>query len=67
MEPIQGEGGVNLYPADYPAKVRQLCDQRGITLIFDEVWTGGGRTGNGSPISTSPKPERNGKRSCRTS
>jgi acetylornithine/N-succinyldiaminopimelate aminotransferase len=45
MEPIQGEGGVNHYPADYPARVRDLCDQRGITLIFDEVWTGGGRTG----------------------
>lgn len=45
MEPIQGEGGINLYPADYAAKVRQLCDQRGMTLIFDEVWTGCGRTG----------------------
>lgn len=45
MEPIQGEGGVNLYPADYPAKVRELCDKGGLTLIFDEVWTGCGRTG----------------------
>jgi acetylornithine/succinyldiaminopimelate/putrescine aminotransferase len=45
MEPIQGEGGVHLYPADYPQRVRELCDQRGLTLIFDEVWTGGGRTG----------------------
>lgn len=45
MEPIQGEGGVNLYPPDYPPGVRELCDQRGLTLIFDEVWTGGGRTG----------------------
>ncbi len=45
MEPIQGEGGVNLYPADYAQRVRELCDQRGLTLIFDEVWTGGGRTG----------------------
>ena len=45
MEPIQGEGGINVYPDDYPSKVRQLCDQRGITLIFDEVWTGCGRTG----------------------
>jgi acetylornithine/N-succinyldiaminopimelate aminotransferase len=45
MEPIQGEGGVNVYPSDYPANVRRLCDERGITLIFDEVWTGGGRTG----------------------
>lgn len=45
MEPIQGEGGINFYPEDYPAKVRQLCDQRGLVLIFDEVWTGCGRTG----------------------
>jgi predicted acetylornithine/succinylornithine family transaminase len=45
MEPIQGEGGVNVYPPDHPAKVRQLCDERGLTLIFDEVWTGCGRTG----------------------
>ena len=45
MEPIQGEGGVNLYPDGYVAKVRKLCDERGMTLIFDEVWTGGGRTG----------------------
>ena len=45
MEPIQGEGGINLYPVDYAARVRQLCDQRGMSLIFDEVWTGCGRTG----------------------
>lgn len=45
MEPMQGEGGINVYPADYAAKVRQLCDQHGLTLIFDEVWTGCGRTG----------------------
>jgi predicted acetylornithine/succinylornithine family transaminase len=45
MEPIQGEGGINLYPADYPQRVRELCDQKGLSLIFDEVWTGCGRTG----------------------
>jgi len=45
MEPIQGEGGINAYPVDYAARVRQLCDQRGMSLIFDEVWTGCGRTG----------------------
>ncbi len=45
IEPIQGEGGMNVYPSDYPAKVRALCDQRELTLIFDEVWTGCGRTG----------------------
>ena len=45
LEPIQGEGGINQYPADYLPKVRKLCDDRGLTLIFDEVWTGCGRTG----------------------
>ena len=45
MEPIQGEGGINLFPEDFPAKVRRLCDERGLTLIFDEVWTGCGRSG----------------------
>jgi acetylornithine aminotransferase len=45
MEPIQGEGGINEYPPGYVARVRQLCDERGLSLIFDEVWTGCGRTG----------------------
>ena len=45
FEPIRGEGGVHGYPADFPQKVRDFCDERQITLIFDEVWTGGGRTG----------------------
>jgi acetylornithine/N-succinyldiaminopimelate aminotransferase len=45
IEPIQGEGGVNLYADSYIARVRKLCDERGILLIFDEVWSGCGRTG----------------------
>lgn len=45
MEPIQGEGGVNLFTATYVQRVRELCDKRRLTLIFDEVWTGCGRTG----------------------
>lgn len=45
MEPIRGEGGIHGYPVDFPARVRDLCDERQITLIFDEVWSGGGRTG----------------------
>ena len=45
MEPIQGEGGINLYPEDYARRIRDLCDRRELTLIFDEVWTGCGRTG----------------------
>ncbi|HEX8522638.1 MAG TPA: acetylornithine/succinylornithine family transaminase [Tepidisphaeraceae bacterium] len=45
MEPIQGEGGINLWTDDFVARVRKLCDERGMSLIFDEVWTGCGRTG----------------------
>jgi acetylornithine aminotransferase len=45
IEPIQGEGGVNIHPPEYPAQVRALCDAHDLTLIFDEVWTGCGRTG----------------------
>jgi predicted acetylornithine/succinylornithine family transaminase len=45
FEPLQGEGGVNAYPEGFAARVRRLCDERGLTLIFDEVWTGCGRTG----------------------
>lgn len=45
IEPIQGEGGVNIPPANYLADLRQLCDDYGVLLIFDEVQTGMGRTG----------------------
>jgi acetylornithine/N-succinyldiaminopimelate aminotransferase len=45
MEPIQGEGGVNVYPEGYAARVRKLCSDKNLVLIFDEVWTGCGRTG----------------------
>lgn len=45
LEPIQGEGGVNLPDDDYLAAVRAWCDQRGILLILDEIQTGIGRTG----------------------
>ena len=45
VEPIQGEGGVHPMPIEYAAELRRVCDDRGITLIFDEVWTGCGRTG----------------------
>ena len=44
-EPIQGEGGIYPMPAHYAQRLRELCDERSITLIFDEVWTGCGRTG----------------------
>ncbi len=45
VEPIQGEGGVNLPSDDYFKKVRDLCDRQGVLLIFDEVQVGMGRTG----------------------
>jgi acetylornithine/N-succinyldiaminopimelate aminotransferase len=45
LEPIQGEGGVIVPDADYLSQVRQLCDEKGCLLIFDEVQTGIGRTG----------------------
>src|SRR5581483_11042705 len=45
VEPIQGEGGVNVPPPGYLEGLRQLCDDRTLLLIFDEVQTGMGRTG----------------------
>lgn len=45
LEPIQGEGGVNIPDADYLIKVRQLCDKYSALLILDEIQTGIGRTG----------------------
>ncbi len=45
LEPIQGEGGVNLPDDTYLPAVRKLCDEYGALLIFDEVQTGMGRTG----------------------
>lgn len=45
FEPIQGEGGFNIAPADLVRGLRALCDQHGILLIADEVQTGFGRTG----------------------
>ncbi|MBI5883015.1 MAG: putrescine aminotransferase [Elusimicrobia bacterium] len=45
LEPIQGEGGINVPPDDYLPRVRDLCDRYGALLIADEVQTGMGRTG----------------------
>jgi len=45
VEPIQGEGGVNIPDDDYLPKLRELCDGRNVVLICDEVQTGCGRTG----------------------
>lgn len=45
VEPMQGEGGYIVPPADFLPKLRQLCDKHGILLIYDEVQAGMGRTG----------------------
>jgi acetylornithine/succinyldiaminopimelate/putrescine aminotransferase len=46
VEPIQGEGGVQIPPAGFLQGLRKLCDVNGLLLMFDEVQTGCGRTGN---------------------
>ncbi len=45
LEPVQGEGGVNLPSPDYFQGVRQLCTDKGLLLILDEIQAGLGRTG----------------------
>ncbi len=45
IEPVQGEGGVNAPSVEYLQGLRQLCDERGVLLMFDEVQTGLARTG----------------------
>jgi len=46
IEPVQGEGGVRSAPFAFYKALRQLCDEHGLLLIFDEVQTGMGRTGD---------------------
>ncbi len=45
LEPIQGEGGINVPSASYLQAVRELCDDRGLLFMLDEVQTGLARTG----------------------
>ena len=46
LEPIQSMAGVRTAPPEFFAALRELCDERGIVLIYDEVQTGVGRTGD---------------------
>ncbi len=46
VEPVQGEGGVNVPSPDYLRGLRAWCDEQGLLLIFDEIQTGSGRTGS---------------------
>ena len=46
IEPIQGEGGVRVVPNQFLRELRELCDANGLLLVFDEVQTGMGRTGD---------------------
>ncbi len=46
IEPIQGEGGVRVVPTPFLRALRELCDQHGLMLVFDEVQTGVGRSGS---------------------
>ncbi len=46
VEPVQGEGGVNVPAASYLPKLRDICDRQGWLLMLDEIQTGNGRTGS---------------------
>lgn len=45
VEPVQGEGGINVPPPSYLKELREICDERGLLLVMDEVQSGFGRTG----------------------
>ena len=64
VEPIQGEGGYIVPPADFLPRLRALCDKHGILLVYDEVQSGMGRSGKmfgyqhfGSPDGEGVKPD----------
>jgi 4-aminobutyrate aminotransferase/(S)-3-amino-2-methylpropionate transaminase len=46
VEPVQGRGGTVEPPSGWLAALREICDRRGLVLVFDEIYTGLGRTGD---------------------
>lgn len=46
VEPVQGEGGINIPADNYLSELRNICDQHGLLLMLDEIQTGNGRTGS---------------------
>lgn len=50
LEPVQGEGGINVPSEDYFPRVREICTRYGVLLIADEIQTGMGRIGERLPI-----------------
>jgi acetylornithine/N-succinyldiaminopimelate aminotransferase len=45
VEPVQGEGGINIPAADYLTQIRAICDRHGLLMMLDEIQSGMGRTG----------------------
>jgi 4-aminobutyrate aminotransferase-like enzyme len=45
VEPVQARGGINVPPAGFLPRLRAMCDEHGVLLILDEIYTGFGRTG----------------------
>jgi 4-aminobutyrate aminotransferase-like enzyme len=45
VEPVQARGGINVPPPGFLAMLHQLCDEHGVLLVLDEIYTGFGRTG----------------------
>ncbi len=45
LEPLQARGGIRVPPSDFLPALRRLCDEQGVVLILDEIYTGFGRTG----------------------
>lgn len=57
VEPIQGRGGMREPPAGWLAALREACDRSGAVLIFDEIYTGFGRTGSLFAFTEDARPD----------